>query len=469
VGRLTNKFSPNELNRLMSFYHRMVDPAATEAEAGKAMKRINEMLKRAGLGHHDLMNILHEVRQEGIDADKAAAEETRAKGWDKGPDGTDLGIPGNDLIGLMLAVSEDYVWVTDEERLADMLWILHSYHFRTFSHTPRLLAISPIENSGKSTLMKLVAVLGHKGKYWPDATAAAVYRQLDDTPGITLALDEWDNLDLGKDANMRKIFNNGFETFDDAPASKVISGQVREFKVAAPLACGAIRELPRPLMSRSIINKMRKAPKKVRLKRFNKEDPAFKVLRDAIWKWTARCNLNPDPEMPEAVYGRNADKWRSLISIADDLGYGEKARAAAVKLCSDRQCENPYVTLLIDIKTVFDAYSTDRLNTRAELIPALIGLEGSLYNEWTGPNGTGKPHRLTPGDLGYMLGNKTFGITSKNIWPSPRMPDSKCFSGYRWQFEEVWSSWCSEDDQPDDTDSTATPPQGSNIKYLRKP
>jgi hypothetical protein len=50
--------------------------------------------------------------------------------------------------------------------------------------------------------------------------------------------------------------------------------------------------------------------------------------------------------MPDTLYGRNADKWRPLISIADDFGYGygEKARAAAVKLCSDRQYENPYVT-----------------------------------------------------------------------------------------------------------------------------
>jgi hypothetical protein len=54
---------------------------------------------------------------------------------------------------------------------------------------------------------------------------------------------------------------------------------------------------------------MRKAPKKVKLRRFNKDDPAFKIIRDAIWKWTARCNLNPDPEMPDTLYGRNADKW----------------------------------------------------------------------------------------------------------------------------------------------------------------
>jgi hypothetical protein len=248
---LLRKLSAKDRKRLLDLWARVWDGASAPAEVAKATAQIKDILKRHGLGHHhDVRKLMYEIEREERDAKNAAAEETRAKGWDKTPDGTDLGIPRNDLIGLMLAVSEEYVWVTDEERLAGMLWILHTYHFRRFSHTPRFLAIGPLENCGKSTLMKFIAVLSHKGRYWPDATPAAVYRHLDDTSGGTLALDEGDNMDLGKNADMRKIFNNGFETFDDAPISKVIRGAVREYKAAAPLACGSIRELPRPLMSR---------------------------------------------------------------------------------------------------------------------------------------------------------------------------------------------------------------------------
>jgi hypothetical protein len=65
--------------------------------------------------------------------------------------------------------------------------------------------------------------------------------------------------------------------------------------------------------------------------------------------------------MPAGFQGRTADNWRPLLAIADDLGveYGEAARAAAVILGSDRQYENPNITLPIDIRTVFDMYRAD--------------------------------------------------------------------------------------------------------------
>ena len=79
-------------------------------------------------------------------AEEAAAAATRAAGWTKGPDANDLGIPGNNLLGLMLRLIEEYIWVTAEERLTIALWILHTYIFRQFRHTPRLLVVSPIED-----------------------------------------------------------------------------------------------------------------------------------------------------------------------------------------------------------------------------------------------------------------------------------------------------------------------------------
>ena len=101
-----------------------------------------------------------------------------------------------------------------------------------------------------------------------------------------------------------------------------------------PLALGTIQELPRPLMSRSIPIKMHRSPHQ--LKPFDETDRAFIIVRDAIGKWAARCNLNRNPEMPAGFRGRTADNWRCLVAIADDLGFGydEAARAAAVALGS---------------------------------------------------------------------------------------------------------------------------------------
>jgi hypothetical protein len=132
------------------------------------------------------------------------------------------------------------------------------------------------------------------------------------------------------------------------------------------------------------------------LKPFDETDPAFIIAREAIGKWAARCNLNRNPEMPAGFRARTADNWRCLVAIADDLGFGydEVTRAAAVALGSDRQYENQHITLLTDIRTAFDRRDKDRLRTKAELIPALAGLEDSPWGEWTGLDGTAGPHTL---------------------------------------------------------------------------
>ena len=163
------------------------------------------------------------------------------------------------------------------------------------------------------------------------------------------------------------------------------------------------------------------------LKPFDETDRAFIVVREAIGKWAARCNLNRDPEMPAGFRGRTADNWRCLVAIADDLGFGydEAARAAAVVL----------------------------------LIPALAGLEDSPWGEWTGLDGTAGPHMLTQGDIGRLL--RPFAIRSKTLWPPGRCPGTKSESGYsRQQFEAAWASYC----QP-----SATPPQASKARYLSRP
>src|ERR1700730_4810202 len=131
---------------------------------------------------------------------------------------------------------------------------------------------------------------------------------------------------------------------------------------------------------RDIAIKLHRSPNQ--LKPFD-ETHRFIIVREAIGKWAARCNLNRNPEMPAGFRGRTAYNWRCLVAIADDLGFGydEAARAAAVVLGSDRQYENQHITLLTDIRTAFNRYDKDRLRTKAELIPALAGLEDSPWGD----------------------------------------------------------------------------------------
>jgi hypothetical protein len=112
--------------------------------------------------------------------------------------------------------------------------------------------------------------------------------------------------------------------------------------------------------------------------------------------------------------------WPSTM-VGPTAPCDEAARAAAVALGSDRQYENQHITLVTDIRTVFHRYDKDRLRTKAELIPALAGLEDSPWGEWTGLDGTAAPHMLTQGDIGRLL--RPFAIRLKTLWPPGRRPE----------------------------------------------
>jgi hypothetical protein len=71
-----------------------------------------------------------------------------------------------------------------------------------------------------------------------------------------------------------------------------------------------------------------------------------------------------------------------------------------VALGSDRQYENQHITLLTDIRTVFDQ---DPLRTQVELIPALAGPEVSPWGEWTAWTARSARTWLTQGDIGRLF------------------------------------------------------------------
>jgi hypothetical protein len=119
------KFSEKDMKRLQKLSAVIADMASAPEEVTTARAKLNELFKKYGLTLRDLPKLLHAIEQDRIDAEAAAAAATRAAGWAKGPEGTDLGIPGNDLLGLMTVSSEKYLWVTPEERLAAALWALH--------------------------------------------------------------------------------------------------------------------------------------------------------------------------------------------------------------------------------------------------------------------------------------------------------------------------------------------------------
>jgi hypothetical protein len=197
-------------------------------------------------------------------------------------------------------------------------------------------------------------------------------------------------------------------------------------------------------MHRAVVINMQRASGE--LQRLDEHDPSFPAAREQIRRWMTTCSLAPDPEMPPSLRNRAADNWRVLISIGDSLAHGEDARAAAVELCANRPDEDPGVTLLTDIRSVFLALGVDRITSEG-LVAALVGLDDGFWHEWRGLNDDQPPRRLTQGELARLL--RPFGIRPKTIWPAQRRPSDKSKRGYtRGQFESAWRAYCPAPDTP---------------------
>jgi Protein of unknown function (DUF3631) len=187
-------------------------------------------------------------------------------------------------------------------------------------------------------------------------TPAAVYHHLDSRPRTTLLVDEGDNLGLLTNAVLRSVFNSGHRR--GGSVSRFVGGRSRRFSTFAPLAVAAIGTLPLPLFHRAVVVNLQRSGGSL-LKRIDENDPGFAIAREGIQRWAARCTLEQDPEMPPALRDRAADNWRVLLAIADNLGYGEPARRAAVTLSANRPDEDLGETLLADIRIVFQASHSD--------------------------------------------------------------------------------------------------------------
>jgi hypothetical protein len=209
-------------------------------------------------------------------------------------------------------------------------------------------------------------------------------------PTPTFLLDEGDNLGLLHDRFLRVVLNAGYTM--GGTIKRYFEGHSHKFEVFAPLALAAIDALnilPLPLLRRCIVVEMQRRAREAKLlQRLNTQDLGFQqerdMLRDRFNSWAANFPLNPpEPAIPPELSDSAADNWRVLLAIADDLGRGVEARAAALKL-SEHQKEDETILLLGDIRVVFDTFHLDRCGVEP-LVEALLNMPDSQWLDWRGP------------------------------------------------------------------------------------
>jgi uncharacterized protein DUF3631 len=228
------------------------------------------------------------------------------------------------------------------------LWALHTHIYNHYNKTPRLAILSPVRNCGKSTVLDILGAMVWNHKSMNDPTAPSIFRLANNH---TLLIDEMDNMTIVK--GMRSILNDGHSAGGCVPRVAP-DGTVISYPVYGPVALAGIGRLPATLMSRSLV---------IRLHRSNKPMDRF-IARDQYFvsqlsKWARQVDLNPDPRMPVQLIGRDADKWRPLIAIADSFGQGEMARKVAVEFTKESDSSDPRESVLRDTEKVFKSVKTD--------------------------------------------------------------------------------------------------------------
>jgi Protein of unknown function (DUF3631) len=200
-------------------------------------------------------------------------------------------------------------------------------------------------------------------------------------------------------------------------------------------------------LSRCIIVELRRRKRDERIERFaHKDDAELGDLRRRLRRWAMdnADSLSVDASMPPAFDNRRADNWRVLLAIADLCSgaeeWGDKARAAAVKIEGASDTSSINERLLADIKRIFDEDKCEAILS-ATLVVRLKGDPEAPWLEWNRGKG------LTQNSLATLLGGGGgrgrasrggFGIRSDTVHPSPGVQGK----GYkRSQFEEVWARY----------------------------
>jgi hypothetical protein len=352
------------------------------------------------------------------------------------------------------------VYPSEHERRAHVLWIAHTWLMDCWESTPRIAFLSPEPGSGKSRALEVTEPLVPRPVHAVNTSPAYLFRKVSDPDGRpTILYDEIDTV-FGPKAkdneDIRGMLNAGHRK--GAVAGRcVVRGKIvetEELPAYCAVALAGLDDLPDTLMSRSIVSRMRRrAPSEpVEPWRHRVNAPEAEKVGQRLADWAQTVSEQAKdmwPKMPAGVEDRAADVWEALLAVADLAGgrWPVDARRSAVALVAASRGGDPSlgVTLLRDIRAVFDQDRSDRLMTD-QLLKALNDLEES---PWAAIKKDGKS--LDARGLAQRVGR--YDIKSRNI----RDAGGKVLKGYmREDFIDAWARYL-----PAEDDGLGPPPMES--------
>jgi hypothetical protein len=351
---------------------------------------------------------------------------------------TDIVAQNTPSIGYILDEISDLVIrhmvVLGSEAKVVALWVAHTHVFKQFQHTPRLAITSPEKQCGKSTLLKILSELSHNPLKTDNITAAAIFRAISASCGMTMLVDEADTFLSGRE-DIRGILNSGFEETGSVSRTEASDGtyKPRNFSTFCPVAIAGIGLLPSTIMDRAVsVRLKRKAPGET-VARLPRPCPDFNRLKGLLQAWADAVDLSQHltPDIPASFQDRQGDISIPLLAIADSAGgdWPIKARVALTEIFGavgrGQQAASDSTILLSDIRELFDASGQDFVSS-ADICLGLAKIEDHPWGEWN----RGRP--ISKHDLAGLL--VPFGIR-----PFQRRIGQVVTRGYRHEdFADAW-------------------------------
>jgi Protein of unknown function (DUF3631)/CHC2 zinc finger len=345
-------------------------------------------------------------------------------------------VEGDSLLRDIIKRIKRHVIISDDGALTIALWIMLSWvHDEIATHSPILNINSAEPESGKSTTMSLVAFLMPKCIASVEASEAAIYRAIKRW-SPSFCFDEFDSILADDDkAALRSVINSG-HTRGQGVLRCIGDDKVPElFPTFAPKAIGMVgRKLPPATLSRCIFVELRRCRRDEPFEKFKHVDDAdLADLRRRLFRWSmdsADTLRNASVSMPAELPNRRADNWKLQLLIADLAGadWGDKARAAAVKIETGSDSRTANVKALAAIKTVFDGIEGAVIGSE-DLIRKITADPDSDWVEWK----SGKP--ITQKQLASLL--KRYGIAPEQV----RIDGHQVRGYWRAHFTEAWERY----------------------------
>jgi putative DNA primase/helicase len=344
------------------------------------------------------------------------------------------------LLDDLVKLIRRYVVIRDDGTTAAALFTAMCWiHNAVATHSPILGVTSPDPDSGKTTLLSVLALLVPKPRRSVELTGPAAFRIIDHEHP-TLIMDEADDI-LERKKDLVHIINASWTRGSRIP--RTLPGQRGEhhFDIFCPkIVAMKGPKVPGTTASRFIPIRMQPRLPEETIEDFPFVDgPEFIEIRRKLMRWAADNAValgEAKPEQPPGFHNRLAANWRLLLAIADHAGgdWPKRARQAADELSRQNTEPSQGRRLLAALRALFA--NRDEIPS-AEIVQRLAADLGAEWCEF----GRGRSP-ITQRQLAVLL--KEYEIAPVVLHPTKRAELSR--HGYRRaQFKDAFARFLPSD------------------------